>query len=98
MESTQNSDVIYATPSKFTSSSTICNEIYLNCDDERRPHLHLGMTFDSLQEVVDFYKQYAYHVGFSVDFCQEPKKWNCTLGVLCFFKQDWHKEIKRNLS
>ena len=72
MESTQNSNCIHATPSKSSGPLTISNETYPNCDDEIKPHP--GMMFELLQEGIDFYKQYAHHVGFSVRLSSETKK------------------------
>jgi len=55
---------MHGTPIKSCGTSSVGQEIYPNCDDEFKPHP--GIIFDSLQEGIEFYKQYAHHVGFSV--------------------------------
>ena len=63
---------MHVTPIKSCGTSSVGQEIYPNCDDEFKPHP--GNIFDSLQEGIEFYKQYAHHVGFSVRLSSETKK------------------------
>jgi len=82
MEETQNDLAMYATP-KRTSGEP---EIYPVCDDEFKPSP--GMIFDSLEEGIDFCKNYSHHVGFSVRLSSTKKsKWNNMLEILLLFKR-----------
>jgi len=64
MSGTDDAMGMHGTPIKPCATSIACQEFYPNCDDEFRPHP--GKIFDLLQEGIEFYKQYAHHVGFSV--------------------------------
>jgi len=73
MEDNQNDLAMYATP-KRTSGE---HEIYPVCDDKFK--LGPGMIFDSLEEGIDFYKNFTHHVGFSVRLSSTKK----VHGIIC---------------
>ena len=72
MAGTDDAFAMHGTPIKSCGTSIAGSEIYPNCDDEFRPHP--GKIFNLLQEGIEFYKQYAHHVGFSVRLSSETKK------------------------
>ena len=92
MEDTENDLAMYATPKRTNGE----HEIYPVCDDEFKPSP--SVIFDSLEEGIDFYKNYAHHVGFSVRL-SSTKKVN---GIICWkyyycSKEGWHKEKEPEL-
>jgi len=92
MDNTQNDLAMYATP-KRTSGQ---DEIYPICDDEFKPGP--GMVFDSLEEGLDFYKNYAHHVGFIVRLSLTKKVNGITCCKYCYcLKEGWHKEKEPEL-
>jgi len=90
MAGTDDAMGMLGTPINSCGISSAGQEIYPNCDDEFRPNP--GKIFDSLQEGIEFYKQYAHHVGFSVRLSLETKKHGVIYGKYCVCsKEGWHK-------
>ena len=90
MAGTDDALAMHGTPIKSCGTLIAGSEIYPNCDDEFKPHP--GNIFDSLQEGIEFYKQYAHHVGFSVRLSSETKKHGVIYWKYCVCsKEGWHK-------
>ncbi|XP_048561012.1 protein FAR1-RELATED SEQUENCE 5-like [Triticum urartu] len=68
---TQMNEREFATPRKKESIPLFCSSFTPSCDEKLKPKV--GMAFEGLEAVEEFYKSYAHHVGFGVRVGQQKK-------------------------
>ncbi|PVH31896.1 hypothetical protein PAHAL_9G255200 [Panicum hallii] len=66
----------FCTPKKIPMVPSSCSTFLPDCDDELKPKV--GMSFDSLDAVEEFYKIYAHEAGFAVRIGAQTK----VLGII----------------
>lgn len=95
---TQMNEGEFATPRKKESIPLFCSSFTPSCDEKLKPKV--GMTFEGLEAVEEFYKSYAHHVGFGVRVGQQKmlnKEVVRTKRFMCSregFRTEKNKEIK----
>ena len=90
MAGTDDATDMHGTPIISCGTSSVGQEIYPNCNNEFKPHP--GKIFDSLQEGIEFYKQHAHYVGFSVRLSSKTNKNGVINWKYCVCsKEGWHK-------
>ncbi|KAM3228658.1 hypothetical protein ACQJBY_059959 [Aegilops geniculata] len=95
---TQMNEGEFTTPRKKESIPLLCSSFTPRCEENLKPKI--GMAFEGLQAVEEFYKSYAHHVGFGVRVGQQKLLDNDVVRTKRFmcsregFRAEKSKEIK----